>query len=112
MDADTREKALEALDRIRGRIIFAHRSTPLDYQDDIDLIRVALQDVQTGEEPSAAEDALDDIAWLCEAPRWEYPGQVVRDVCLALGIPYSRLRERPSLNRSPKPNTSPPEEGR
>jgi len=32
----------------------------------------------------AAESALDEIAALCGCPRWEYPGQVVRDVAALL----------------------------
>lgn len=35
---------------------------------------------------SAATRALDDITRILGAPRWEYPGQVVRDVAKALGV--------------------------
>jgi hypothetical protein len=34
--------------------------------------------------PNAATRALDEIAAACGCPRWEYPGQVVRDVLRAL----------------------------
>lgn len=33
---------------------------------------------------SAAEQALNEIAALCGCPEWEYPGQIVRDVKVAL----------------------------
>lgn len=34
----------------------------------------------------ASADALDDICVLLDAPNWEYPGQVVRDVAKAIGM--------------------------
>ena len=45
--------------------------------------------LRTLAEAVAAEDALDAIAAACGCPRWEYPGQVVRDVEAA----RERMRE-------------------
>jgi hypothetical protein len=49
--------------------------------------------------PSA--DALDDICHLIDAPAWEYPGQVVRDVAQAIGMTPEEMREK--LKTSPNP---------
>lgn len=40
---------------------------------------------KTSRERSASDDALDDIALLCDSGNWEYPGQVVRDVAAMVG---------------------------
>jgi len=43
---------------------------------------------------SASEEALDDIALLLDAPEWEYPGQIVRDVAKAIGMSYEAMAEK------------------
>jgi hypothetical protein len=42
----------------------------------------------------AIQDALDDICALLDAPDWEYPGQVVRDVARALGISPDNMAKK------------------
>lgn len=54
----------------RDAEIAALRAKRDELQAAVDALRAA----------NAAEEALDEIAALCEAPAWEYPGQVVRDV--------------------------------
>ena len=55
-----------------------------DAGDDIDALRAKNEALAAEADalraPSAASEALDDIVALCNAPAWEYPGQVVRDV--------------------------------
>jgi len=56
--------------------------------DSVELLRDA---------PDAASDALDAIAKLCGCPKWDYPGQVVRDVEKLTDL----LRTRPPVVHRP-----------
>ena len=59
------------------------------------------EDIESAQEKAASDsgddnpaaNALDDIVKLCGASDWEYPGQVVRDVALALGITMADMAE-------------------
>lgn len=42
----------------------------------------------------ASEQALTDICKVIGAPEWEYPGQVVRDVAVSLGMPSAIMAEK------------------
>ena len=56
----------------------------------------------------AATKALDSIAGLCGVERWEYPGQVVRDVEIALGREAIRNSGMPVGEQPKQPKRPPP----
>ena len=60
----------------------------------VPVLRMASEAAEIADNIPASADALDDICILLDAPNWEYPGQVVRDVAIAIGMSVEEMAQK------------------